>query len=248
MARHKSALVALRKLEMSYEQHRRALLRKAQDAMAATVQRLVGELAGIAEDFPAVVSEAVASLALSAPTAAAGNAAPAAMAHAAASANGHAGERFRAMGVKAHRGKLGLSQDQYGRLVGVSSLTIYQWESGKTKPREAQKAKWLAIRGLGKEEAIRRLGTAELKAAPAASAKAAASTKRKRGTFKQTAEEMILSLLKGGKTLTTSELGAAWDEAGRGGVAADTLSKMVKDKKLVRKPVKAGRGSEYTRA
>src|ERR1035437_4222306 len=32
--------------------------------------------------------------------------------------------RFRAMGVKAHRRKLGLSAEDYGKLVGVSGLTI----------------------------------------------------------------------------------------------------------------------------
>jgi DNA-binding transcriptional regulator YiaG len=150
MARHKSAWVALKNLEKSYEQHRRALLRKAEDEMSLTVDRLVGELAGIARDFPAVVSEAVAPLSLPAPTAPARTAAPAAATPAAASANAQGPGRFRAMGVKAHRAKMGLSQEQYGKLVGVSGLTIYQWESGKTKPREAQKAKWLAIRGLGK--------------------------------------------------------------------------------------------------
>ena len=58
------------------------------------------------------------------------------------------------MGVKAHRAKLGLCADNYGKLVGVSGVTIYKWETGKNKPQEAQKAKWLAIRGLGKEEAL----------------------------------------------------------------------------------------------
>ena len=109
----------------------------------------------------------------------------------------------------------------------------------------AQKAKWLAIRGLGKEEAARRLGTAEPKGAPPAAAKAAASTKRKRGTFKQTAEEMILSLLKGKKALT-SELAAAWKKAGRGGAVHNVLGRMVKDKKLKRKSLGGKQGSEYT--
>src|ERR1035437_9614727 len=69
--------------------------------------------------------------------------------------------RFRAMGVKAHRTKLGLSADLYGKLVGVSGLTIYNWESGKAKPRnKATVAKWLAVRGLGKREALQRLGLA----------------------------------------------------------------------------------------
>src|ERR1035437_7376907 len=61
--------------------------------------------------------------------------------------------RFRAMGVKAHRAKLGLSAANYGKLVCVSEVTIYLWETGKTTPRQAQRAKWLAIRGIGKREA-----------------------------------------------------------------------------------------------
>ena len=58
--------------------------------------------------------------------------------------------RFRAMGVSGLRAKLGLSAKDYGKLVGVSGLTIDHWESGKARPRnEATRNKWLAIRGLG---------------------------------------------------------------------------------------------------
>ena len=152
--------------------------------------------------------------------------------------------RFRAMGVKAHRAKLGLSALDYGKLVGVSPLTIYQWESGKAKPRQAQKAKWLAIRGLGKREALQRLGMVVPKATLAA-AKAPPNRPRKRGTFKQTAEEMILTLLKGRKALTTSQLAAAWGKSGRAGTVDSTLSLMVKAKKLKRKPLGGKLGSEY---
>jgi DNA-binding transcriptional regulator YiaG len=67
------------------------------------------------------------------------------------------GRRFRADGVKSHRAKLGLSALDYGRLVGVSGLTIYHWEGGKSRPRRQQLAKLAAIRGLGKREAIKRL-------------------------------------------------------------------------------------------
>jgi len=48
MARRKSALVALKKLEKSYDQERKALLRRAEDEMSATVHKIVGELTGIA--------------------------------------------------------------------------------------------------------------------------------------------------------------------------------------------------------
>ena len=67
------------------------------------------------------------------------------------------GRRFRADGVRSHRARLELSAMDYGRLVGVSGLTIYHWESGKVRPRQAQLAKLASIRGLGKREAMNRL-------------------------------------------------------------------------------------------
>jgi DNA-binding transcriptional regulator YiaG len=65
--------------------------------------------------------------------------------------------RFRAEGMKTHRAKLGLSAADYGKLVGVSGLTIYHWESRKAKPRRSQLPKLASIRGLGKREALKRL-------------------------------------------------------------------------------------------
>jgi len=67
------------------------------------------------------------------------------------------GIRFRAGGVKAQRARLGLSAEDYGRLVGVSGQTVYHWELGKGRPRKAQLAKLAAVRELGKREALRRL-------------------------------------------------------------------------------------------
>ncbi len=65
--------------------------------------------------------------------------------------------RFSPSWVKAHREKLELSAADYGALVGVSAMTIYNWEKGKTKPRQEQLAAWAAIRGLGKREAWKRV-------------------------------------------------------------------------------------------
>jgi DNA-binding transcriptional regulator YiaG len=65
--------------------------------------------------------------------------------------------RFRADGMKTHRAKLGLSAADYGKLVGVSGLTVYHWESKKAKPRRSQLPKLANVRGLGKREALKRL-------------------------------------------------------------------------------------------
>lgn len=65
--------------------------------------------------------------------------------------------RFSPKYVKSHREKLGLSAADYATLVGVSALTIYNWEQGKSKPRAQQLADWAAIRNLGKREAKKQL-------------------------------------------------------------------------------------------
>jgi DNA-binding transcriptional regulator YiaG len=70
---------------------------------------------------------------------------------------GLAGVRYSARSVRAQRKRLRLSAEDYGRLVGVSGLTIYNWEHGKSRPRKAQLAALLAVRGIGKREAMRRL-------------------------------------------------------------------------------------------
>ena len=44
------------------------------------------------------------------------------------------GVRFSARSVKAQRKRIGLSAAEYAKLVGVSALTIYNWEQGKSRP------------------------------------------------------------------------------------------------------------------
>jgi DNA-binding transcriptional regulator YiaG len=65
--------------------------------------------------------------------------------------------RFSARSVRAQRKRLGLSALGFGKLVGVSGLTIYSWESGKSRPRKAQLAGFMAVRGIGKREAMAKL-------------------------------------------------------------------------------------------
>ncbi len=65
--------------------------------------------------------------------------------------------RFSPKWVAADRKRLGISAKDYSKLVGVSMLTIYNWEKGKTKPQARQLNAWANVRGIGKREALRRL-------------------------------------------------------------------------------------------
>ena len=67
------------------------------------------------------------------------------------------GVRFSARSVKAQRARLGLSAKDFGRLIGVSALTVYSWESGKSRPRKRQLPGLAGVRRLGKREARQRL-------------------------------------------------------------------------------------------
>jgi len=67
------------------------------------------------------------------------------------------GVRFSPKWVAADRKRLGISAMDYASLVGVSMLTIYNWEKGKSKPRAKQLAAWANMRGIGKREALKRL-------------------------------------------------------------------------------------------
>jgi len=70
-----------------------------------------------------------------------------------------AGVRFSARSVRAQRQRLGLSADDYATLIGVSALTVHHWEQGKARPRKAQLAALVSVRGIVKREALRRLAT-----------------------------------------------------------------------------------------
>ena len=99
--------------------------------------------------------------------------------------------RFSAKGLKANRERLGLSADNYGKLVGVSGLSIYNWEQEKARPRESSIAALLSIRGIGKREAVKRLEAlagAESKPAPKPKAKAEAKENQPAGSSKSARE------------------------------------------------------------
>lgn len=65
--------------------------------------------------------------------------------------------RFTAKGLASQRRRLGLSAEDFGRLVGASALSVYKWEGGKAKPRAKFMPAIAAVRTMGKKEAAKRL-------------------------------------------------------------------------------------------
>jgi len=73
-------------------------------------------------------------------------------------ATGDPGPRFSPTWLASHRKKLELSAADYAELVGVSQLTVYNWEKGKSRPQRAQLEALAKVRSMGKREAWRELG------------------------------------------------------------------------------------------
>lgn len=65
--------------------------------------------------------------------------------------------RFSAKGLAAQRKRLGLSAAAVAKILGVSALSVYKWESGKTRPRARQLEAIAGLRKMGKREAMTRL-------------------------------------------------------------------------------------------
>ncbi len=61
--------------------------------------------------------------------------------------------------VSSTRRKLGLSLNDFGRLLGVTGNTVWSWEKkkGRLQLRDRAKAAFVGIRGIGVREARRRL-------------------------------------------------------------------------------------------
>jgi DNA-binding XRE family transcriptional regulator len=61
---------------------------------------------------------------------------------------------FDASAFAEHRKQMGLTQAQWAKVVGVSSLSIYKWEKGGVQPREKQLAAIREAMSLGKRRAL----------------------------------------------------------------------------------------------
>lgn len=67
--------------------------------------------------------------------------------------------RFVAKGLRSLRRRLGLSAPELGRLLSVSTQSIYNWETKKASPRKEQMAKLVELRSQGKKTVAERLAT-----------------------------------------------------------------------------------------
>ena len=65
--------------------------------------------------------------------------------------------RYSAKSLASQRRRLGLSAAALAKLLGVSALSVYKWESGNTRPRARQIEAIAALRHMGRREASQRL-------------------------------------------------------------------------------------------
>jgi len=74
--------------------------------------------------------------------------------------------RFAPKGLRSLRGRLGLSAERFGRLIGVTGQSIYNWEQRVTTPRAQQLQQLAAVRTIGKREALARLEKLDAQSSP----------------------------------------------------------------------------------
>ncbi len=71
-----------------------------------------------------------------------------------------AGTRVGPRSIAAQRKRLKLTREQFGQVAGVSSNTVYLWETGQVDPKEKSRAAIVSLRRLGVRDAKRLLEAA----------------------------------------------------------------------------------------
>ena len=74
--------------------------------------------------------------------------------------------RLNASGILRLRTKLGLTQGEFAKVLGVAMHTVSVWEQGRRTPRHSHKARICALRGIGKRELKKMLEQPEAAPAP----------------------------------------------------------------------------------
>lgn len=65
--------------------------------------------------------------------------------------------RYSAKSLASQRKRLGLSAAALAKIIGVSALSIYKWESGNTRPRRKQIEAIAGLRHMGRRDVQKRL-------------------------------------------------------------------------------------------
>ena len=71
--------------------------------------------------------------------------------------DGNPKTRFSAKSLASQRRRLGLSAEDIGRLVGASGQSVYNWESGKARPRDSHLTAIAALKTLKRAAAVAHL-------------------------------------------------------------------------------------------
>ncbi len=71
--------------------------------------------------------------------------------------------RINASGILRLRTKMGLTQSEFAKLLGVAMHTVSVWEQGRRVPRYSHKVRICALRGLGKRELKKMLESSDAK-------------------------------------------------------------------------------------
>lgn len=69
--------------------------------------------------------------------------------------------RFTAKGLASQWRRLDLSAEQLGQLVGASGQSVYNWESGKARPRAKHLPALAALKTMGKKAAAEQLAASQ---------------------------------------------------------------------------------------
>lgn len=88
--------------------------------------------------------------------------------------------------IAAQRKRLGLTQTEFGKLLGVSGHSVFLWEHEQVAPRRGVRAAFAAMRRLGRREARRRLeAMASVNGKASGAAHAGRAAKRARAKAKK---------------------------------------------------------------
>lgn len=92
----------------------------------------------------------------------------------------------------------------------------------------------------------KRVGRPPKAVAVAAKSKPAGKKRGRRGSFGISGDESVYQFIKSNGPVTAADVNKHWQAEGRGGKADNSLSKLVKEGRLVRKNIEGSRGSNYT--
>ncbi|MCX7002429.1 MAG: hypothetical protein NTV22_04050 [bacterium] len=67
------------------------------------------------------------------------------------------GARFSGMLIKRLRTRLGLSRNEFGKLIGVTGFAVIAWETNECKPKADRRKALIALRKMGKRQVAKML-------------------------------------------------------------------------------------------